>query len=209
MHIDLYSDVACPWCRIGKQNLSRALALWAEQHDEPVTVAYHAYQLDPHLPPEGRAFDEAMMRKMGGPESLKRVVEHVTKAGAAVGLTFRFDRARNMPNTRLAHRFVALLPEDRKDEAVEALFKAYFEDGEDVTALTTLLAIADSLGLDAGKLEARLARGEGDDEVEADLRRARQIGVTGVPFFVFNNRYALSGAYPAEELLGLMGGVRV
>ncbi|QHW32505.1 DsbA family oxidoreductase [Paenibacillus rhizovicinus] len=209
MHIDLYSDVACPWCRIGKQNLARALELWAEQNDEPVTVAYHAFQLDPDLPEEGRAFDEAMMRKMGGPESMKRVVEHVTGAGAAVGLTFRFDRVGKMPNTRLAHRFVALLQDEQKEAVVDALFKSYFEDGSDVTQLDEMVAIAERLGLDAADIRTRLEQGEGEESVEADLKRARQIGVTGVPFFVFNNRYALSGAYPAEELLGLMGGARV
>lgn len=208
MHIDLYSDVACPWCRIGKQNLARALQLWAEQNDEPVTVTYRAFQLDPELPEEGRAFDEAMERKMGGPDSLKRVVDHVTKAGADVGLTFRFERVSKMPNTRLAHRFVALLPDEHKEAAVDALFKAYFEDGADVTQLDEILAIAERLSLDAAVIGARLARGEGGDAVDADLKRARQVGVTGVPFFVFNNRYALSGAYPPEELLGLMGGVK-
>ncbi|MBM7566567.1 DsbA family oxidoreductase [Paenibacillus sacheonensis] len=209
MHIDLYSDIACPWCRIGKQNLARALQLWAEQNDEPVTVAYHAYQLDPELPEEGQAFDEAMIRKMGGADSMKRVVEHVTGAGAAVGLTFRFDRVGKMPNTRLAHRFVALLPEEKKEEAVEALFKSYFEDGGDVTQMTEILAVAEQIGVYAPDLQERLERGEGEDAVEAALRRGRQIGVQGVPFFVFNNRYALSGAYPAEELFGLMGGARV
>ncbi|NBD26816.1 DsbA family oxidoreductase [Paenibacillus glycinis] len=209
MHIDLYSDVACPWCRIGKQNLTRALQLWEERCGEPVTVAYHAYQLDPHLPEEGRVYDEAMMRKMGGTDHLKRVADHVTSAGAAVGVTFRFDRVAKMPNTRLAHRFVSLLPEETKDAAIEALFKAYFEDGVDITELKAILAIAEGLGANLPDLRERLERGEGAEEVEADLKRARQIGVTGVPFFVFNNRYALSGAYPAEELLGLMGGARV
>lgn len=209
MHIDVYSDVVCPWCRIGKQNLARALQLWAEQSDEPVTVAYHAYQLDPDLPAEGRAFDEIMMRKMGGADSMKRVVDHVTKAGAAVGVTFRFDLITRMPNTRLAHRFVASLPEDMQETAVDALFKAYFEDGADVARIDEVLAVAERIGAWTPDLRARLESGEGEAAVEADIRRARQIGVTGVPFFVFNNRYALSGAYPAEELYGLMGGARV
>lgn len=207
MHIDVYSDVVCPWCRIGKQNLLRAIELWKEKNDEPVTVTYHAYQLDPNLPEEGRAFDEVMMRKMGGPESMKRAMEQVTRAGADVGVTFRFDQVSRMPNTRLAHRFVALLPEERRADAVEELFRAYFEDGADIAQLSAIMSIAEQLGVNTPDLEKRLMSGEGGQAVDAALRKAQQIGITGVPFFIFNNRYALSGAYPAEELLGLMGGV--
>ncbi|REE91407.1 putative DsbA family dithiol-disulfide isomerase [Paenibacillus taihuensis] len=207
MHIDVYSDVVCPWCRIGKQNLLRAIELWKERNDEPVTVTYHAYQLDPNLPEEGRAFDEVMMRKMGGRESMKRAMDQVTRAGAAVGVTFRFDQVSRMPNTRLAHRFIALLPEERRADAVEELFRAYFEDGADVAQLDAIMSIAEQLGVNTPDLEKRLMSGEGGQAVDADLRKAQQIGITGVPFFIFNNRYALSGAYPAEELLGLMGGV--
>ncbi|WP_308636746.1 DsbA family oxidoreductase [Paenibacillus silvisoli] len=208
MHIDVYSDVVCPWCRIGKQNLTRAIALWSETNDEPITVAYHAYQLDPGLPPEGRTFDDVMVKKMGGAESLKRATQHVTQAGAAVGVTFRFDRVTRMPNTYLAHRFMALLPEEKKATAVDELFRAYFEEGQDVAQMSVILTVAERLGVSAPELQARLESGEGSAAVDADLQKAQQIGVTGVPFFVFNNRYALSGAYPAEELLGLMGGVK-
>ncbi|RAP74049.1 DsbA family oxidoreductase [Paenibacillus montanisoli] len=208
MHIDVYSDVVCPWCRIGKQNLTRAIAMWSETNDEPVTVAFHAYQLDPGLPPEGRPFDEVMIKKMGGgPESLKRATQHVTQAGAAVGVTFRFDRVTRMPNTYLAHRFIALLPEDRKEEAVDELFRAYFEEGLDVAQMSVILSVAERLGVFSPDLQERLERGEGREAVDADLRKAQQLGITGVPFFIFNNRYALSGAYPAEEMFGLMGGV--
>ncbi|AZN38634.1 DsbA family oxidoreductase [Paenibacillus albus] len=207
MHIDLYSDVVCPWCRIGKQNLFRAIELWKEKTDEPVTVTYHAYQLDPNLPEEGRAFDDVMTRKMGGPESMKRAMEQVTRAGAAVGVTFRFDLVSRMPNTRLAHRFVALLPEERHAEAVEELFRAYFEEGVDVAQLSAIMSIAERIGVNTPDLEKRLASGEGGDSVDADLQKAQQLGITGVPFVIFNNRYALSGAYPAEEMLGLMSGV--
>ncbi|WP_219834483.1 DsbA family protein [Paenibacillus sp. R14(2021)] len=208
MHIDLYSDVVCPWCRIGKQNLARALEKWAQINDEPVTVSYHAYQLDPDLPEEGSSFKEVMTRKAGGPESMRRGIEHLTGAGAAVGVTFHFDKISRMPNTRLAHRLVAILPEDSRETAVEALFKAYFEEGIDIAQMHEIIAIAERLGFDGAATRTRLEQGEGAESVDADLKRAQQIGVTGVPFFVFNNRYALSGAYPAEELLGLMGGAR-
>ncbi|BBH23798.1 DSBA oxidoreductase [Paenibacillus baekrokdamisoli] len=204
MHIDLYSDVVCPWCRIGKQNLFRALKQWEAKGGEPVTITYKAYQLDPNLPEEGRSFDEVMQKKMGGAETLQRMLEHVTKSGAAVGVTFRFDRVTRMPNTRLAHRFIALVPEESKTAAVDSLFRATFEEGRDVAQLSEVLAVAIELGLDEADIRTRLLAGEGSESVDADIEQAHKIGVTGVPYFVFNNKYALSGAYPADELIGLM-----
>jgi predicted DsbA family dithiol-disulfide isomerase len=204
MHIDLYSDVVCPWCRIGKQNLSRALELWAEKGGETVSVAYHAYLLDPSLPEEGRPFTDVMVRKMGGENALKEALDHVTRAGAAVGLTFRFERVKRMPSTRLAHRFVAVVPEELKAAAVDALFRAHFEEGLDIAQISVIGEIAAEIGANESGLLARLHSGEGSDALEADLAQAQRMGITGVPFFVFNNRYALSGAYPPEKMLQLM-----
>ncbi|MBW7475116.1 DsbA family oxidoreductase [Paenibacillus oenotherae] len=205
MRIDLYSDMVCPWCRIGKHNLYRALKLWEEKGGEPATVHYHAYQLDPQLPAEGRPFEEVMLRKTGGDIArLQGMQEQVAQAGAAVGITFRFDLVERMPNTRLAHRMVALLPEEKRADAVEALFRANFEEGRDIAQWSELTAIAADLGEDADRLSAQLEEGGGNEAVDADLAQAAQIGITGVPFFVFNNQYALSGAYPAEKLVELL-----
>lgn len=204
MHIDLYSDMVCPWCRIGKQNLRRALELWEEAGGEPVTVRYHAYQLDPGLPEEGKPFAEAMRRKVGNPAQLQGMLEQVTKAGAAVGVNFRFDLVTRMPHTRLAHRMVALLPQEKQGAAIDALFRAYFEEGRDIAKWNELSVIASELGEDAISLSAQLQEGGGNEPVDADLEAAAGIGITGVPFFVFNDRYALSGAYPAEKLVELL-----
>lgn len=204
MHIDLYSDMVCPWCRVGKQNLRRALKLWEEAGGEPVTVRYHAYQLDPSLPEEGKPFAEAMRHKVRDPAQLQGMQEQVAQAGAAAGVTFRFDLVSRMPNTRLAHRMVALLPQEKQGAAIDALFRAYFEEGRDIAKWSELSVIAAEIGEDASSLSAQLQEGGGSEPVDADLGAAAEIGVTGVPFFVFNDRYALSGAYPAEKLVELL-----
>ncbi|XID91182.1 DsbA family protein [Paenibacillaceae bacterium WGS1546] len=201
MKIDVYSDMVCPWCRIGKKNMNDAIEAWHEQSGQPVEVSYHAYQLDPTLPPEGMPFNSAMEKKVGGPERLRPMLQRVTEAGAAVGVTFRFDRVERMPNTVLAHRITALLPQEDEGTWIEAVMKAYFEDGKDIARLDVLLGIASELGLDAEEAKRLLEAGEGLKAVEEDIATARAIGISGVPFFVIDNKYALSGAYPSAQFL--------
>ncbi|MEK8130644.1 DsbA family oxidoreductase [Paenibacillus filicis] len=202
MQIDVYSDMVCPWCRIGKQNLMNALAAWSGK-DEAV-VTFRAYQLDPELPPEGKPFGESMVKKMGGAAQVAQATAQVTQAGAAVGVTFRFDQVTRMPNTRLAHRVTALLPADRQEAWVGSVMKAYFEDGQDIARKDVLLELAAGLGEDAVELGKRLEQGEGEAEVKADLQGGARLGITGVPFFVFNNKYALSGAYPPDQMIKVL-----
>ncbi len=201
MKIDLYSDMVCPWCRIGKKNMYDAIMEWARETNETIPVTYHAYQLDPSLPPEGKPFRQAMEAKMGGAARLDPMLQRVADAGADVGLTFRWDRVTRMPNTLLAHRITAILPEDRRKDWVEAVMDAHFEEGQDIADLTVLLALAGKIGSDAGDLKRRLEAGEGMQEVEADFASAQGMGISGVPFFIINGKYALSGAYPAAQFL--------
>jgi predicted DsbA family dithiol-disulfide isomerase len=201
MKIDVYSDMVCPWCRIGKKNLETALALWAREAEEPLELTYHAFQLDPSVPPEGLPFRENMAGKFGNDRLVEEMLARVTEAGAAVGVTFRFDRVSRMPNTRLAHRITALVPEGRRGDWIDAVMTAYFEHGRDIGDADVLMDIAANLGFDADDLRARLDAGEGTREVEDDLAAAQSMGITGVPFFVLNGRYALSGAYPADRFL--------
>jgi len=201
MRIDLFSDMVCPWCRIGKKNMDDAIAAWTEQTGETIPVTYRAYQLDPTLPPEGKLFRETMAAKMGGDERLDPMFQRVTDAGAAIGLTFRFDRITRMPNTLQAHRITAILPEEQRRGWVEACMRANFEDGLDLASLDVLLELAAGMGVDAGDLKRRLEAGEGAAEVEHDFEMARGIGITGVPFFIIDGKYALSGAYPVSQFL--------
>ena len=201
MKIDLYSDMVCPWCRIGKKNMYDAIMAWARETGETIPVTYHAFQLDPALPPEGKPFRESMESKFGDASRLDPMLQRVAEADAGVGLTFNWDRVTRMPNTMLAHRITALLPEDRRKDWVEAVMDAYFEHGQDIADLNVLLELAAQIGSDPADIRRRLEAGEGAQEVEADLEAARTMGISGVPFFIINNKYALSGAYPADQFL--------
>lgn len=201
MKIDVYSDMVCPWCRIGKKNMNDALMAWSQENNTEIDVHYHAYQLDPTLPPAGLPFNDAMEKKMGGAERLRPMLERVTEAGAAVGVTFRFDKIPRMPNTVLAHRMTAVVPEDRRAEWVEAVMTAYFEEGRDIAVKQVLLDIAAELNLDTEDLSSRIDAGEGLDSVQKDIETAQGLGISGVPFFIIDNKYALSGAYPAAQFL--------
>jgi len=201
MIIDLYSDMVCPWCRIGKKNMHDAIMAWSSETNEPVDVRYRAFMLDPTLPPEGKPFRETMEAKMGGAARLDPMLQRVTDAGAAIGLTFRFDRITRMPNTLLAHRITAILPEDSRRAWVDAAMDAYFEEGRDIADPDVLLELAAGIGADAGDLRRRLDAGEGLDETDRDFAAAQGMGITGVPFFILNGKYALSGAYPSAQFL--------
>ncbi|WP_276353431.1 DsbA family oxidoreductase [Cohnella caldifontis] len=201
MKIDLYSDMVCPWCRIGKKNMYDAIMAWANETNETVDVAFHAFQLDPGLPPEGKPFRDTMEAKMGGAARLDPMLQRVTEAGAGIGLTFRFDRIARMPNTLLAHRITAILPEESRQAWVDAAMDAYFEEGRDIADLDVLLGLAEGIGADAGELRKRLDAGDGTAETDRDFAAARDMGITGVPFFIINGKYALSGAYPSAQFL--------
>ena len=247
--IEVFSDLVCPWCRIGKKHLDDALAAWNGEQEESgiqlvgsgeacgpgdeacgvdggaggfgavvstsgaesaaatgddVRVVYLAFQLDPSTPIEGAPFRESLAAKFGGMAVVDQMTGRVTEAGAASGITFRFDRIAKSPNTILGHRLIALAPADKREALVDAYFRAHFEDGEDIGELDRLIAIAEGVGLDGADLRARLAAGEGSADVQADFDRARRIGVTGVPFFVFGGKYAVSGAYPPAELMRIL-----
>jgi predicted DsbA family dithiol-disulfide isomerase len=191
----------CPWCRIGKKNLSDAIRDWGERTGETITFSEHAFLLDPSLPEEGLPFLTSMAAKMGGPANVTAMLEKVREAGAAVDVTFRWDRVTRMPNTLLAHRITALLPEERRHEWVDAVMTAHFEYGRDIAKKDMLLELAGDLGLHAGDLSESLDSGGGDEAVRQDLERARQMGISGVPFFVIDDKYGLSGAYPAADFV--------
>jgi predicted DsbA family dithiol-disulfide isomerase len=201
MKIDVYSDMVCPWCRIGKKNMNDALEAWNEEASEEIAVHYHAYQLDPTLPPEGMPFNQSMEKKMGGADKLRPMLQRVTEAGAGVGVTFHFDQVERMPNTVLAHRITALLPEGHQEAWVEGVMKAYFEDGMDIAKLEVLLDIGRQLELDPEEITGLLNEGYGLEAVQQDMDSAKGMGITGVPFFIINGKYALSGAYPSAQFL--------
>ena len=205
LKIDVISDVVCPWCYIGKRRLSRALELYREQNPlapAPV-VRWHPFQLNPDLPEEGVDRDEYLRRKFGG--RADEIYAQVTEVGKSVGIVFAFNAVPRQPQTLAAHSLIQMSAESGdQDSLVEALFKAYFVDGRDLTSREELVAIASSVGLAAARIEACLADGEERERVRNADARARQMGVQGVPFFVFNQRYAVSGAQEPMVLLDAM-----
>ena len=205
MIIDVFHDTTCPWCRIGKKNLKDAIA----QFDgEEVTVRYHTFFLNFQIPPEGEPFRSYMEAKGGGRIPLEGFFDAPRQAGAAAGLTFNFEKIEYAPNTLLSHRLIALTPEERKEALIDAIYRAYFEEGCNTGDLDVLVEIAANNGLDADEIRAQLLTDAARNEVIADAQQAHQIGITGVPFFIFNQKYALSGAHPASTLLNILEQVR-
>lgn len=201
MHIDVFQDTVCPFCRIGKKHLELALAQW---DGEPVSVRYRPFYLNPSIPPEGYEFAPYMLAKGGGRMRLEDFFDAPRRMGEAVGLTFNFERITRAPNTELSHRLVALAPDDRRLEVIDAIYAAYFEFGRDIGDLDVLLDIAAECGLDAAELRPLLEGDAARSEVEDDVEWARQAGISGVPFFIINDRYAFSGAHPPETILRVM-----
>ena len=203
--VDVVSDVVCPWCYIGKRRLAAALArLRDAEPDLPVHVRWHPFQLNPDLPPEGKDRAAYLAAKFGGPERAAQVYERVRAAGETVGIPFAFDAIERQPNTLLAHRLIAWAQGRREGDAdalVEALFRAYFLEGRFVGDREELVKLAQDAGFDPDDARTFLASDELRDAVaEADVR-AREMGISGVPFFVFGGKTAISGAQEPEALL--------
>lgn len=200
MEIEIYSDLVCPWCYLGKRRLERALA----SYDGAVTVSYRPFQLDPAPVPEPLPLLDALGAKFGGRERARQMADQVTRAAAGDGIEFDFDRAL-AANTFDAHRMVAWATErDRAAETVEALHRAHFRDGVDIGSRPALATIAGEVGLDAAAAHTFLESDGQVAEVRARLATARELGITSVPTFVLAGRYAVSGAQDSSALLAAL-----
>ena len=203
--IDVVSDVVCPWCYIGKRRLEEALAQLREvEPDLPVDVRWHPFQLNPDLPPEGADRREYLERKFGGPQRAKEIYARVEAAGATVGIPFAFGAIERQPNTLEAHRLIAWAqtrPEGDPDALVESLFKAYFIEGLYLGDREVLVARASAAGFDADDARTMLESQELVEAVVNADRHARELGVSGVPFFIIEGTTAVSGAQEAATLL--------
>ena len=201
MLIEVVQDTACPWCRIGKRHLELALERW---QGEPVEVRYRAFFLNPSIPPEGYDFHPYMQAKGGGRVPLEQFFAAPREHGEAVGLAFHFEKITRAPNTLLSHRLIALTPEDKKKGMVDAVYAAYFEHGLDIGDLETLVKIAGAQELDPQAVRAALTGEAEHDQVLAEVEEAHALGISGVPFIIFDHRYAISGAQPVEAILEVM-----
>jgi len=202
MRLDIYSDTICPWCYVGKRRLERALAI---RPQTDLTIQWRAFQLNPGMPPEGMDRREYLEVKFGGADRAGRIYEAVRLAGESEGIDFDFSRIRRTPNTFESHRLLRHAHQaGRQSETLEALFQAYFLDGADIGSRGVLLGCAERAGLDVPEAARFL---DSDAEMESTLaedRLARRQGINGVPCFIFNGRFALSGAQPPEALLQLL-----
>lgn len=195
MRIDVFSDVVCPWCFVGKRHLDAALEAAGIRDAD---VHWHAFQLNPDLPPGGVDRREYMQQKFGNPENIARIHERVSEAGRSAGIDFRFDAIKRSPNTFDAHRLLALAEsQGRQDALKEALLSAYFLEGRDIGDHTVLGDVAAKVGM-TGDIPAWLANDAAAEQVREDLATAARLGISGVPFFIFANHYALAGAQPIE-----------
>ncbi len=205
LSIDIISDVVCPWCFIGKRRMEAALELYRARNPAAAApqVTFHPFELNPDLPREGIARADYIAKKFGarGYSAHDRLVQ----AGKPLGIAFAFDKIERQPNTLCAH---VLIERARgrgvQPEVKEALMKAFFVDGLDLTDERTLVRVASEAGLDRKEAEAALADEALRRAVAEEEDKARAMGVNGVPFFIFNNRLSVEGAQPPEVLLDAM-----
>jgi predicted DsbA family dithiol-disulfide isomerase len=205
LHIDIASDIVCPWCYIGKRHLEQALEMYADEYpNAPApTLAWMPFQLNPDLPAEGMSREEYVQRKFGRPAS--EVYERVRTAGEAVDIPFAFDSIVRQPNTIKAHALVDLAAQfDKQPQVKEAMMHAYFCDGADLTDDAELGSIATRCGVPVAAVIERLQDKTALARIAEQDAKLRELGITGVPFFIINQKIAVSGAQPAEQLLAAM-----
>lgn len=200
--VDVYSDVVCPWCYVGKRRLERALS---QLPTVATQVVWRPFQLNPTMPKEGMTRRTYLEAKFGSLDSYHRLEEQVAAAGASEGISFAFERMRKTPNTFLAHRLIWYAGEhDRQNAVVDALFKGYFEQAADIGSPAVLTDLAASAGLDAAQF---LQTDEGAANVIAEEAAGRRLGIRAVPYFLLNKSYGISGAQPVDVFVGAMKNV--
>ncbi len=209
--IDVVSDVVCPWCFIGKRHLDRALALWRdEQPDCEVTVHWRPFFLNPDTPEAGEPYRPFLEKKFGGPKQLEELWQRVSAAGRTAGIEFAFEKIELRANTLTAHRLIhhaqTSVGADTAVTAklVDALFAVQFLEGRHVGDRSILADVAASCGMDRAAVLSYLESNEDADAVRGGASEAQRMGISGVPFFIFNQRLAASGAQPPEALLQVM-----
>jgi predicted DsbA family dithiol-disulfide isomerase len=199
--IDVWSDIACPWCYIGKRNLENGLAATAADDDAPVfEIEYHSFELSPDTPEDfdGGEVDYLSQHKGISPESAREMLDRVTGVAADAGLTYRFDLLKHT-NTVKAHELLHFAKENgRQLELAEILMSAYFLEGKHVGRDDDLVQLAVEAGLDEDAARDALESQRYRAAVRADQAQAQQFGITGVPFFVIDGKYGVSGAQPVE-----------
>jgi len=212
LSLDVFADPICPWCFIGKRNFEKAL----ETYEGPAVttqVQWRTFMLNPGMPAEGMDRRVYLEAKFGGPENAQAVYGRIRQAGLASGLSFDFERFERTPSTRPAHRAVRHIQMteglERGETFMEALFMAYFYEGKDIGQIEVLLEVALQAGVNPDVLWAMFETDAHIEEINAEDVQAREMGMGGVPGFIVNRKYFLSGAQPAaafHRLFDLIAG---
>ena len=201
MTIDVVSDTICPWCYVGKRRLERAMA---ERPDIAFTVRWHPYRLDPTTPREGVGRMANLIAKFGDEARIREMGAAITEVGQSVGIAFAFDKIAITPATMDSHRLILWAAgAGLQDKIVEALFEAYFTQGRNIGHAAVLTEIAAAAGMTPALVAERLAGDLDCDRIAAEDDYAHRIGITGVPTFIFADKFAFSGAQEPETFLKL------
>lgn len=210
IRVDVWSDIACPWCYIGKHRFEEGVAAFRGRHpDVEVELEHHSYELAPDTPDDyaGSEIDFLVKHKGMPREQVEGMLAQMTAMAEAEGIVFDFDRLRHA-NTRRAHRVLHLAKgRGLQAELMERLFRAYFAEGEEVADPDALARLGEEVGLDPDEVRDAIDDDEYEAAVDRDITRARMLGANGVPFFLFEQQYAVSGAQPAETFADLLGRV--
>jgi predicted DsbA family dithiol-disulfide isomerase len=203
IRIDVVSDIVCPWCYIGKRRLENAVAQLKSEYD--VVIEYHPFELNPSLPQSGTPAKEYLVEKFGGEDRYEQVTGRVAQVAAQDGLLFDFEKQSVSPNTRKAHVLVSLAAKHRlQQRLVEAFFKAYFTDGTDLSDNNNLIAIAKEVGLPENEIVTALNDETALASIELEEKEMQKLGISGVPFYIINKKFGVSGAQPAEQFVQIL-----
>jgi predicted DsbA family dithiol-disulfide isomerase len=195
--VDIVSDVVCPWCYIGKRRIEKAMNTLSDKYD--FEVEYYPFELNPQMPVEGVDQKQYLSAKFGGEDRYDKITASTTAAAAQEGLNFDFSKQKVSPNTRNAHRVIQFAKQEGKQpEVKEAFMKAYFEQGVDLSKKENLVSVAVSAGLSQEIVETLLSSTEGLAEIENTEHELQKVGISGVPFYIINNKYGVSGAQASE-----------
>lgn len=210
IRVDIWSDIACPWCYIGKHRFEEGIAAFRKQHpDVEIEIENHSYELAPDTPDryQGSEIDFLTTHKGMPREQVEQMLGQMTEMAASEGIEFDFGRVRHA-NTRRAHRVLHLAKQQGlQAELMDRLFRAYFSEGREIADPETLAELGEEVGLDPDEVKDAYDDEDLGDAVDQDITRARMLGVSGVPFFLFDEKYAVPGAQSADAFASVLGQV--
>ncbi|MGE3149160.1 MAG: DsbA family protein [Pseudorhodoplanes sp.] len=201
LQIDVVSDIVCPWCLIGKHRLEKAIAM---RPDIPVQIRFHPFFLNEWIPREGVTREEYLMARYGPPEKREKGPNRAREAAEAEGLVYDTRKIKRIPHTLDCHRLIYWAGEDKGPAMNQRLIDLYFREGGDLTDIETLVQAAADVGLPPDEIRRKLTSNEDADRIFAAVEATKNMGISGVPFFIFDNALAVSGAQPPEYLAEVM-----